>query len=70
MNEYFEYARRNKYFFEHNFRLWEACGGNLGICFDRNFLGDFCRIFPNQVMKTVRVKLGTAAKMLENPKYV
>ncbi|XP_048517124.1 carbohydrate sulfotransferase 1-like isoform X4 [Dendroctonus ponderosae] len=63
--KYIEYATTHNNLLRHNKRLWAHCEADHDICWDREFLNQFCRLFPFQSVKTVRLRLKLAEALLE-----
>lgn len=66
MEDYLNYGKSHTYLFEHNVRLWSVCEDFPHYCWRPKFLTPFCKLFPLQSMKTVRLRLSTAEKLLED----
>ncbi|CAG4924568.1 unnamed protein product [Colias eurytheme] len=66
MEDYFEYGKGHLHQFSHNTRLWDHCKYKKELCFDADFTSKFCRLFPFQSMKVVRVRLRLIKQLLEN----
>ncbi|XP_022115811.2 carbohydrate sulfotransferase 3-like [Pieris rapae] len=66
MDEYFEYGKTHLHQFSHNTRLWDHCKYRKELCFDADFTSKFCKLFPFQSMKIVRVRLHLIQQLLEN----
>lgn len=66
MEDYLDYGKGHNWLFTHNTRLWEACEGG-DVCWDPSFLNDFCKLFPLQSMKVVRLRLKLAEQLLSDP---
>ncbi|XP_030561816.1 carbohydrate sulfotransferase 4 isoform X1 [Drosophila novamexicana] len=66
MSDYLEYGKTHTYLFEHNQRLWEVCREYPRFCWRPAFLTPFCRLFPIQSMKTVRLRLAQAEQLLQD----
>lgn len=64
LTDYLEYGLEHKYLFTHNTRLWRQCLAHPFYCWKPKFLSPFCRLFPLQSMKVVRLRLGIAARLL------
>ncbi|ENN83499.1 hypothetical protein YQE_00143, partial [Dendroctonus ponderosae] len=62
---YIEYATTRNNLLRHNKLLWAHCEADHDICWDREFLNQFCRLFPFQSVKTVRLRLNLAEALLE-----
>ncbi|KAL7729909.1 hypothetical protein ACLKA6_014757 [Drosophila palustris] len=66
MTDYLEYGKTHTYLFEHNQRLWDVCREYPRFCWRPAFLTPFCRLFPIQSMKTVRLRLAQAEQLLQD----
>uniref|UniRef100_A0A1B0ABJ6 Sulfotransferase domain-containing protein n=1 Tax=Glossina pallidipes TaxID=7398 RepID=A0A1B0ABJ6_GLOPL len=66
MEDFLEYGKMHTYLFEHNERLWTVCKEYPHYCWRPKFLTRFCKLFPLQSMKTVRLRLSTAERLLED----
>lgn len=66
LTDYLEYGQSHNYLFTHNFRLWHSCQLHPQFCYDPQFLNSFCRLFPFQSMKVVRVRLALAESLLND----
>lgn len=66
MSDYLEYGKTHTYLFEHNQRLWDVCREYPRFCWRPAFLTPFCRLFPTQSMKTVRLRLAQAEQLLQD----
>ncbi|KAH8319086.1 hypothetical protein KR067_008318 [Drosophila pandora] len=69
MMDYLNFGKTHTYLFEHNTRLWDVCREFPRFCWRPAFLTRFCRLFPIQSMKTVRLRLAQAEKLLEDPSF-
>ena len=50
--------------------LWQFCSkGKVPVCYRADFLSKFCRAFPVQVMKTVRLRVDLTRNLLERTRY-
>lgn len=67
MDDYLEYGQEHQYLFTHNTRLWRSCQLYPQICWDPNFLNPFCRLFPFQSMKVVRLRAALSEPLLIDP---
>ncbi|CAO1400002.1 unnamed protein product [Diamesa hyperborea] len=67
MNEYLEFGQTHNYLFTHNSRLWNQCHLFPNFCYQPKFLESFCKLFPLQSMKVVRLRMDIAARLLEDP---
>lgn len=66
MDDYLNFGKSHTYLFEHNERLWSVCKEYPHYCWRPKFLTQFCKLFPLQSMKTVRLRLSTAEQLLED----
>nr|CAD7571353.1 unnamed protein product [Timema californicum] len=57
LDHYLNYGKDHVWLFMHNTRLWEQCQKHPNICWSPEFLNPFCRLFPFQSMKIVRLRL-------------
>lgn len=64
MEEYLDFGQTHKYLFSHNTRLWRYCHLYPQHCWDPTFLASFCRLFPMQSMKVVRLRLALAEQLI------
>ena len=68
LTEYLENAKEQKEAMSHNKRLWDHCyGRHRQLCYDPDFLSQYCSLFPFQSMKTVRLRLNLTKPILEDP---
>ncbi|XP_065169716.1 carbohydrate sulfotransferase 5-like [Atheta coriaria] len=65
MQAYLEYGKTHTYLFTHNTRLWNRCEPSH-LCWDASFLNEFCKLFPFQMMKIVRLRLKLAEELLRD----
>lgn len=66
MHNYLAYGRSHVYLFTHNTRLWNQCELFPQYCWNSTFLTDFCKLFPFQSMKVVRLRLRLAEELLKD----
>lgn len=66
MQEYLDFGQNHNYLFTHNTRLWNQCHLFPNFCYQPKFLEPFCKLFPLQSMKVVRLRLKIAARLLED----
>ncbi|CAG9858453.1 unnamed protein product [Phyllotreta striolata] len=66
LRSYLRYGRSHVYLFTHNTRLWDQCEQFPSYCWNPNFLSQFCKLFPFQSMKSVRLSLDLAENLLED----
>lgn len=67
MDHYLEYGKHHNWLFTHNTRLWAQCQQHPELCWLPDFLSPFCRLFPFQSMKVVRLRLQLAEELLSDP---
>ncbi|KAJ9587785.1 hypothetical protein L9F63_018768, partial [Diploptera punctata] len=67
MEHYLSYGKDHVWLFKHNTRLWEQCEQHPALCWIPEFLNPFCRLFPFQSMKIVRLRLSLVEELLEDP---
>lgn len=65
LDNYLEYGKSHVYLFTHNIRLWNQCEVHPQYCWNSTFLSEFCKVFPFQSMKTVRLRLSLAEELLK-----
>ncbi|XP_017763132.1 PREDICTED: carbohydrate sulfotransferase 4-like isoform X1 [Eufriesea mexicana] len=65
LDRYLEYGKTHPWVFNHNTHLWKQCQIHKKICWDPRFVSKFCKLFPFQSMKIVRLRLRAAEKLLE-----
>jgi hypothetical protein len=70
MQEYLEFGQSHNYLFTHNSRLWNQCHLFPNFCYQPKFLEPFCKLFPLQSMKVVRLRLKLAARLLQDARYL
>lgn len=66
MHNYLAYGKSHVYLFTHNTRLWNHCELYPQYCWNATFLSDFCKLFPFQSMKVVRLRLRLAEELLKD----
>ncbi|XP_075986951.1 carbohydrate sulfotransferase 4-like [Anticarsia gemmatalis] len=66
MEDYFEYGKTHLHQFSHNTRLWDHCKYKKDLCYDADFTSRFCKLFPFQSMKVVRLRLRLIQELLDN----
>lgn len=69
LDDYLKYGKSHIYLFTHNFRLWNQCETYPYYCWNSTFLSEFCKVFPFQSMKTVRLRLHLAEELLKIQRY-
>ncbi|XP_068082897.1 carbohydrate sulfotransferase 5-like [Anabrus simplex] len=67
LDHYLEYGKEHVWLFFFNTRLWDQCLQHPHLCWLPEFLGPFCRLFPFQSMKVVRLRLRLAEELLDDP---
>lgn len=67
MEDYLNYGKEHYNLFTHNTRLWKHCRVFTQYCFEPRFLEPFCRLFPLQSMKVVRLRAALAPMLLDEP---
>ncbi|XP_076653419.1 carbohydrate sulfotransferase 4 isoform X1 [Halictus rubicundus] len=65
LDRYLDYGKTHPWVFNHNTHLWRQCQAHKKICWDPRFVSKFCKLFPFQSMKIVRLRLRAAEKLLE-----
>ncbi|XP_071873565.1 carbohydrate sulfotransferase 4 isoform X2 [Bombus fervidus] len=65
LDRYLDYGKTHPWVFNHNTHLWKQCQIHKKICWDPRFVSKFCKLFPFQSMKIVRLRLRAAEKLLE-----
>lgn len=68
LDDYLEYGQSHNYLFTHNTRLWNQCHLFPNYCWQPKFLEPFCKLFPLQSMKVVRLRMRLAASLLRDPR--
>lgn len=66
MEDYFKFGKGHVFQFSHNTRLWGHCKHKRELCLDSEFTGKFCKLFPFQSMKVVRLRLRLIEEILED----
>ncbi|KAG4066075.1 hypothetical protein HA402_001322 [Bradysia odoriphaga] len=67
MNDFLDVAAENEDLLLHNTRLWKYCLLYPQHCLNPDFLASFCKLFPLQSMKVVRLRLALAEELLNDP---
>ncbi|XP_011501740.1 PREDICTED: carbohydrate sulfotransferase 4-like isoform X3 [Ceratosolen solmsi marchali] len=66
LERYLSFGRNSHpWVFNHNTYLWKQCQLHKRICWDNRFVTKFCKLFPFQSMKIVRLRLQPMEKFLE-----
>ncbi|KAG5881156.1 hypothetical protein JTB14_024573 [Gonioctena quinquepunctata] len=63
---YLQYGMSHVNLFTHNTRLWNQCEMYPQYCWNSTFLNEMCKLYPFQSMKTVRLRLWLAEKLLQD----
>lgn len=66
MAEYLDYGKDHFNLFTHNTRLWKHCRVFTQYCFEQKFLEPFCKLFPLQSVKVVRLRAALAPVLLDD----
>lgn len=66
LEEYLDFGQAHNYLFTHNTRLWSQCHLFPNFCYQPKFLEHFCKLFPLQSMKVVRLRMRIAASLLKD----
>jgi hypothetical protein len=66
LDEYLDFGQNHNYLFTHNTRLWNQCHLFPSFCYQPKFLEPFCKLFPLQSMKVVRLRMRIAANLLRD----
>lgn len=66
MEHYLAFGPDHPWLFSHNERLWNYCSSFPELCWQPDFLAPFCRLFPFQSVKTVRLRLNLTKELLED----
>ncbi|KAJ9586657.1 hypothetical protein L9F63_019759, partial [Diploptera punctata] len=64
---YLSFAKKYDESFQLNTRLWKQCEQHPALCWAPEFLNPFCRLFPFQSIKVVRLRLSLVEELLEDP---
>ncbi|CRK87194.1 CLUMA_CG000999, isoform A [Clunio marinus] len=70
LDDYLEFGENHNYLFTHNSRLWNQCHLFPSFCYQPKFLEPFCKLFPLQSMKVVRLRMKIAASLLRDTRAV
>lgn len=66
LDDYFKFGSTHLYQFNHNTRLWDHCKHKKELCSDAEFTSRFCKLFPFQAMKVVRLRLRLIQEILDD----
>jgi chondroitin 6-sulfotransferase 3 len=66
MDDYLDFGQSHNYLFTHNNRLWSQCHLFPSFCYQPKFLEPFCKLFPLQSMKVVRLRTRLAESLLKD----
>ncbi|CRK97034.1 CLUMA_CG010309, isoform A [Clunio marinus] len=69
IDDYLEYGENHKNTFSLNSRHWEQCQLFPSYCYQQKFLEPFCKLFPLQSMKVVRLRMEIAASLLRDTSW-
>lgn len=82
VSDYVKFGAKHKFVYNYNARLWKHCYLHPGhpnrteveahpddprYCSNANFLSSFCKLFPLQSMKVLRLRLALVEQLLEDP---
>jgi len=68
LGTFLDYAKIHLEALSHNERLWSQCfGDNRKLCYNPDFLSQFCSLFPFQSLKTVRLRVNLTRSFIEDP---
>ncbi|KAB0789967.1 hypothetical protein PPYR_15747 [Photinus pyralis] len=63
---YLAFRQTSVCLFIHNKRLWDVCDLYPKYCWDPMFLSEFCKLFPFQSIKVVRLRLELTEELLKD----
>lgn len=66
LGNYLNYGKKHSNLFYHNQRLWSQCKVFPSFCYEPKFLEPFCKLFPLQSMKVVKLRMEIAAELLRD----
>jgi len=67
LGTFLDYAKIHLEALSHNERLWSQCyGDNRQLCYNPEFLSQFCSLFPFQSMKTVRLRVNLTRDLIQD----
>lgn len=69
LNSFMEYAKNMTFVLDKNKNMWQSCTKKK-LCSEPEFLSKFCKMYPRQLLKLVRLRLDVAGKLLESPEWV
>ena len=77
LEQFLEYKKtQDSWCYAQNTRLWSSCTqggingtGNQAVCFQSQFAAQFCRLFPFQSMKTVRLRLNLTETLVKDKSF-
>ncbi|XP_031625407.1 carbohydrate sulfotransferase 5-like [Contarinia nasturtii] len=69
LQQYLRHSKEsgNQFLRAHTVPLWNSCKPHENLCWDPNFLNSFCRLFPIQTMKIVRLRAAFAESLFKDP---
>lgn len=70
IENYIRFGKTHPWVFNHNAPLWRQCQNHKKICWNSDFVTKFCRLFPFQSMKLVRLRLSAAEFLLKDARFV
>ncbi|XP_014211270.1 carbohydrate sulfotransferase 4-like isoform X2 [Copidosoma floridanum] len=66
LGQYLSFGKNSHpWVFNHNTHLWKQCQLHKKICWDHRFVTKFCKLFPFQSMKIVRLRLKPIERFLQ-----
>jgi hypothetical protein len=66
LDDYLEFGQSHNYLFSHNTKLWNQCHLFPQFCYQPKFLEPFCKLFPLQSMKVLRLRMRIAMSLLRD----
>lgn len=66
LTSYLNFSIDHEFLFSYNTRLWRYCLLYPEYCSNPSFLSPFCRLFPLQSMKIIRLRLALAEQLLDD----
>ena len=67
LDDYVNYGVGHPFLWTHNTRLWWLCYAFRQFCLDKQFLTSFCKLFPFQSVKVVRLRMNLTQSFLQDP---
>jgi hypothetical protein len=62
---FMHFGQTNDLYYNHSFQFHSTCK-TREKCFDPQFIGPFCKLFPVQTMKLIRLRMNLAAELLKD----